>query len=170
MRRRLSVTEGMSEVNGHLVWSTPKAHQSRDVPVPRSLVEGLMGQTAFKTQDDLLFTSPTVEAIRLGNWRRRVWDPAVVAAGLVGPTPHDLRHTAASLTIASGASVKHVQRMLGHKDASMMLNVRVTVRGRPGRRFGTARCGPGGVLCGLNAAWDSGRGSTVAPVQDPKRP
>ncbi len=82
-----------------------------------------MGQTAFKTQDDLLFTSPTGEAIRLGNWRRRVWDPAVVAAGLVGLTPHDLRHTAASLTIASGASVKHVQRMLGHKDASMTLNV-----------------------------------------------
>ena len=27
MRRRLSVTEGMSEVNGHLVWSTPKTHR-----------------------------------------------------------------------------------------------------------------------------------------------
>jgi hypothetical protein len=28
-----------------------------------------------------------------------------------------------SLAIASGASVKHVQRMLGHKDAAMTLNV-----------------------------------------------
>jgi len=27
------------------------------------------------------------------------------------------------LAIASGASVKHVQRMLGHKDAAMTLNV-----------------------------------------------
>ena len=36
--------------------------------------------------------------------------------------PHK-RHTAASLAIGSGASVKHVQRMLGHKDASMTLNV-----------------------------------------------
>ena len=44
------------------------------------------------------------------------------AAGLTGLTPHDLRHTAASLAIAS-ASVKHVQRMLGHKDAAMTLNV-----------------------------------------------
>lgn len=123
MRRRLRVSEAASEVNGHLVWSTPKTHQSRDVPVPRSLVEGLMGQTAFKAQDDLLFTSPEGEPIRLANWRRRVWDPAVATAGLVGLTPHDLRHTAASLTIASGASVKHVQRMLGHKDASMTLNV-----------------------------------------------
>jgi integrase len=51
------------------------------------------------------------------------WDPAVAAAGLTGLTPYDLRHTAASLAIASGASVKHVQRMLGHKDAAMTLNV-----------------------------------------------
>ena len=40
-----------------------------------------------------------------------------------GLTPHDLRHTSASLAIGSGASVKHVQRMLGHKDAAMTLNV-----------------------------------------------
>jgi site-specific recombinase XerD len=50
-------------------------------------------------------------------------DLDTAAAGLYGLTPHDLRHTSASLTIASGASVKHVQRMLGHKDASMTLNV-----------------------------------------------
>jgi hypothetical protein len=65
----------------------------------------------------------TGEPIRLANCRRRVWDPAVAAAGLTGLTPHDLRYTAASLAIASGASVKQVQRMLGHKDAAMTLNV-----------------------------------------------
>ena len=46
-----------------------------------------------------------------------------VEPGLPGLRPHDLRHTAASLAIASGASVKHVQRMLGHKDSAMTLNV-----------------------------------------------
>jgi integrase len=34
-------------------------------------------------------------------------------------TPHDLRHTAASLAISSGANVKAVQRMLGHPSAAM---------------------------------------------------
>jgi len=38
-------------------------------------------------------------------------------------TPHDLRHTAASLAIASGANVKAVQQMLGHASAAMMLDV-----------------------------------------------
>ena len=38
-------------------------------------------------------------------------------------TVHDLRHTAASLAIASGANVKAVQRMLGHAPAAMTLDV-----------------------------------------------
>lgn len=38
-------------------------------------------------------------------------------------TPHDLRHTAASLAVSSGANVKAVQRMLGHKSAAMTLDV-----------------------------------------------
>jgi hypothetical protein len=37
--------------------------------------------------------------------------------------PHSLRHTAASLAIASGADVKVVQQMLGHKSATMTLDL-----------------------------------------------
>lgn len=36
-------------------------------------------------------------------------------------TPHDLRHTAASLAVSAGANVEAVQRMLGHVKASMTL-------------------------------------------------
>ena len=38
-------------------------------------------------------------------------------------TAHALRHTAASLAIASGANPKVVQRMLGHASAAMTLDV-----------------------------------------------
>jgi integrase len=38
-------------------------------------------------------------------------------------TPHDLRHTAASLAVSARANVKAVQRMLGHAKASMTLDV-----------------------------------------------
>ena len=47
---------------------------------------------------------------------------AAVEVGLAGLTPHELRHTAASLEIASGASVKAVQSMLGHASAQMTLD------------------------------------------------
>ncbi|MGC5309245.1 tyrosine-type recombinase/integrase [Micromonospora zamorensis] len=42
---------------------------------------------------------------------------------LAGLTPHELRHTAASLAVAEGANVKAVQRMLGHASAAMTLDV-----------------------------------------------
>lgn len=65
--------------------------------------------------------------IRLNNWRRRVFVPATMAArfddrGFPEVTPHDLRHTAASLAISAGANVKAVQTMLGHASAAMTLD------------------------------------------------
>ena len=41
LRRHLAVAETLSEVNGHLVWGTPKNHQARSVPVPGFLVDML---------------------------------------------------------------------------------------------------------------------------------
>jgi len=67
--------------------------------------------------------------IRTGTWLRnhvyRVgWlDPAATAIGLGGLTPHELRHTAASLAVSAGANVKAVQRMLGHASAAVTLDV-----------------------------------------------
>ena len=40
-----------------------------------------------------------------------------------GLTPHELRHTAASLAVSAGANVKAVQRLLGHASAAMTLDV-----------------------------------------------
>jgi integrase len=37
-------------------------------------------------------------------------------------TPHDLRHTAASLAISASGNVKAVQAMLGHKSAALTLD------------------------------------------------
>ena len=42
--------------------------------------------------------------------------------GLPDMSPHDLRHTGASLLLQSGADIKSVQDILGHADASTTLN------------------------------------------------
>ena len=47
----------------------------------------------------------------------------VTSIGRPDARPHDLRHTAATVAIASGADVKSVQSMLGHATASFTLNV-----------------------------------------------
>ena len=48
---------------------------------------------------------------------------AVAESGVPRVTPHDLRHSAASLAVSAGANVKAVQRMLGHASAAMTLDV-----------------------------------------------
>jgi integrase len=123
LRRRLTVAESATEVGGRIQFGTPKTHQQRTVPLPSALAEPLARRCEGKLPDDLLITAPTGTVLRLRNWRRLVFDPAVKTAGLIGVTPHDLRHTAASLAVASGATVKSVQRMLGHASAAMTLDV-----------------------------------------------
>jgi integrase len=53
---------------------------------------------------------------------RAVFDKAAAKIGVKGLTPHDLRHTCASLSIQAGANVKAVQRLLGHATATMTLD------------------------------------------------
>jgi integrase len=54
---------------------------------------------------------------------RYPWRKAVAAVGGIdGTRLHDLRHSCASLAIKSGANVKVVQRLLGHKTAVLTLD------------------------------------------------
>jgi integrase len=123
LRHRATIAEAAAEVRGQIVFGTPKTHQERAVPIPAFLVDELAELVAGKNADDLVFTAPKGGVLRLQNFRHNVWGPAVCAAGLPTLTPHSLRHTAASLAIASGADVKVVQQMSGHKSATMTLDL-----------------------------------------------
>ena len=121
-RGRIEVSHAAVEVNGKLVVGTPKSHQMRWLPVPKLLLEGLETQLGGKGSDDLVFPSPRGAHLRVGNFRRRCFDDAARSTGHAGFHPHELRHTAASLAISAGATVKSVQRMLGHASATLTLD------------------------------------------------
>jgi len=89
--------------------------------------------------NELVFTTVRGLQIRPNNFKRRDFDSAVAAVNAAAalaaakgdkdaPTipeglwVHDLRHTAASWLVRSGASVKAVQRMLGHATAAITLD------------------------------------------------
>jgi Phage integrase family len=93
------------------------------VPIPRFLVDELAAHVAGKPKDALVFTAPNDGPLRNTNFRPRFFVPAAESIGLAGLTPHDLRHTAASLAAAAGAKVKAVQRMPGQASAAMTLDV-----------------------------------------------
>lgn len=122
-RGRLDVRRAFSDVGGRLIAGTPKTHQQRTVPVAASLRADLAPLLAGRHPDGLVFTTPAGTPLRMSNFRRNAWTPAVAAAGLHGLTPHGLRHTAASLYIAAGTPPKVVQRILGHASIAITLDL-----------------------------------------------
>lgn len=123
LRRRLTIEESVTEVNGRLVWSAPKDHQRRSVPYPAFLDADIAERMVGKGPGDLLFTTDAGTPVRVRNMRRDWFDLAARVAGVEGLTPHELRHTAASLAVSAGANVLALQRMLGHEKPSTTLDV-----------------------------------------------
>jgi integrase len=121
--RRVRVEESATEVGGKLEWGRPKTHETRTVIIPKLVAVRLEPILDEKDDDELVFTAPKGGPLRHSNFTKRYWIPAVkgseVPEGLV---IHDLRDTAASLAISAGASIKAVQRMLGHASAAMTLD------------------------------------------------
>jgi integrase len=70
----------------------------------------------------LVFADRRGRPLRRSNFLRRVWSPLLTKAKLPDVPFHALRHTAATLAIASGADVKVVQQMLGHSSAALTLD------------------------------------------------
>lgn len=122
LRRRVTVAASATEISGRLVFGTPKSHRARTVILPRFVSDELATHLASVELDGLVFTAPGGGPLRVGNFRKAVWLPAVADCGLDGLRVHDLRHTCASLAISAGASVKAVQRMLGHASATVTLD------------------------------------------------
>jgi Phage integrase family len=68
--------------------------------------------------------APAGGPLRETNWQRSVsWREAKATIGRPELRVHDLRHTAASVWLASGADPKVVQRVLGHATAAMTMDL-----------------------------------------------
>ncbi|WP_026550565.1 site-specific integrase [Arthrobacter sp. Br18] len=126
LKRRILVEENAVQVGSRIEVGTPKNHKRRAVPFPRFLVELLARECQGKGREDLVFPAPDggyLRSARVHEDNMSWFAGAVKRAGIPRITPHDLRHTAASFAVSSGANVKAVQRMLGHSSAAMTLDV-----------------------------------------------
>ena len=99
-----------------------KTRRHRDVPVGGELLRRLIERADDKGRGDWLLPAPAGGPWTRDSWRSR-WEAGRDRAGLPELDTHELRHTAASLAIHSGANVKTVQRMLGHSSAAITLDV-----------------------------------------------
>src|SRR6185312_12647974 len=105
LRKRASVTENAVQSGGGIHVGTPKAHKRRAVPLPDFLLTYLARQCAGKPRDGLLWPGEDGDLLRRPHAESGWFAKAVKASGVPRTTPHDLRHTAASLAVSAGANV-----------------------------------------------------------------
>jgi integrase len=139
--RRFRIEENAVSVNGLVVVGTPKTHECRSVVYPAFLDSAIANASQGKSADALLWGDGVIHLTQghahkgwfMGAVMRVIAAEEKAAAEakrlkreeppiMPRVTPHDLRHTAASLAISAGANVKAVQRMLGHASAAMTLD------------------------------------------------
>ena len=106
----------------------PKSrHGRRDVPLSRALVNRLRSHLADlpDVPEALVFATRNGTSLDADNLRRRVVKPLMEEAGAPWAAFHTLRHTYASLQLASGVNVVQVSRALGHHSAAFTLDTYV---------------------------------------------
>ena len=101
--------------SGGLVWNTPKAHEHRSVPFPAVLADEQSALMVGKDRESLVSTDQRGELLRNSSSRARALQAnrEEVPEGptsLFRPTPHDLRHSAASPAISAGPTLKRSSR------------------------------------------------------------
>jgi len=106
-----------------------KGKRVRRVPLSKYLM-GLLDElyeerkSAYKTvgKDDYIFCRFGDQGLPMYPTEpTRMMQKFIKRHKLPDVSPHDLRHTAASLAIQSGANVKEIQALMGHKDAATTL-------------------------------------------------
>lgn len=159
-RGRVRIAQNAVTVSGEIIIGTPKTHRARSVPLPGFLCTGLAEIAADRTLESYIFGDGalplTVSATKRGWFSQAVKRCRAADKTFPKVTPHDLRHTAASLAISSGANVKAVQRMLGHASAAMTLDVYADLFDDD--------------LDMVATAMDAARRAHILPTLDPPRP
>lgn len=127
-RRRINVKSNITKAGNTWVEGTPKNGLTRSVPMPQIVVDAILPILDGKERTERVFTDPSGEPPRYQSVSDKAdnkswYVSALRRAGLPAVSPHDLRHTSASIAVHAGANVKALQMMLGHATASMTLDV-----------------------------------------------
>ena len=122
--RRIRIRRSVTYVRKTGLMEGPtKNHTARTVPVPAFLAKLL--ETEIEGHDEGALVFPSARGggyLTLGQARYTFQKATAAVDGCDGARLHDLRHTCASLAIKSGANVKVVQKLLGHKSAVLTLD------------------------------------------------
>jgi len=117
-----------SDVRGKVIVGPPKTPKSiRTVTLPRSIADELhahLTRLEDSGPNSWVFPAPEGGPIRRTAWTRRIWKPALEAAGLdIQLGTHVLRRSQVALLIAQGEHPKVIADRLGHTSVRTVLDV-----------------------------------------------
>lgn len=122
LKRRIVVSENAVQIGVDHAVGLTKGRKTRWVPVPSFVLDELSVRCKDKSADALVFPGPDGGFLPRPKSDRGWFDGAVKRSGVQQITPHDLRHTCASLSVSAGVNVLALQRMLGHQSAKVTLD------------------------------------------------
>lgn len=128
------VERSVTSINNELHYVTTKNHERREVPIDSrttaqlrtwrktQTAERLAWGAAYKDSEGLVFTWENGAPVS-GDYVTKQFVRAQRLADVPRITLHEVRHTHASILLREGVPVHVVSARLGHKDASVTLNV-----------------------------------------------
>lgn len=145
LRRRITLHENAVTIGSTTHVGSLKTGHQRTVPLSTFVAEALAKSCEGKEHDELIWPSQKGDYLgppsSVRSWLSGAVDRCIASSNEMRAaerkahpkrdpitpvfpriTAHDLRHTAASLSISAGANVLVVQRMLGHASAAMTLD------------------------------------------------
>ena len=96
----------------------------RDIQMSQIVYDALKHQhAATGTLSEYVFCNREAQPIDNKNFSDRVWYPLLRHLGLDSRRPYQMRHTAATLWLASGEAPEWIARQLGHANTQMLFQV-----------------------------------------------
>ena len=96
----------------------------RDIQMSQVVFEALRQQHAATAKiSEYVFCNRAGEPLDNKNFSDRVWYPLLRHLGLAARRPYQMRHTAATLWLASGEAPEWIARQLGHANTEMLFKV-----------------------------------------------
>lgn len=137
-KRKITISQQLQRSKekgvGYYVADSTKSGKTRMIEPPalafdylldeqrKQLMNHLRAGVNWSNQHDLVFTNEIGEHLAFHTFYKE-FKKLAASIGREDLRPHDLRHSCATIALASGADIKSVQDLLGHATASFTLNV-----------------------------------------------
>ena len=121
VRRAITLDENGKRIEG----TTKNRYSRRTIKLIPAMLEPLKVQREIHSRYscDYFFCSLQGRPVDLSNLRRKVWIPALKRAGLRVREMRQTRHSFATAALSCGENPLWIAKVLGHKDAEMIIKV-----------------------------------------------